>query len=406
MHLQAVLLEPNSDINHRLDFGLRKYLGMDIDYERAFRNMGLWSLDNKICRLQDESGCTYVFLPLPGTALFQTLLIGPYITFEMSSQGVMEIAERLGIPAWRSSQLEEYYKNVTLVQNEMPLTAMLTSFGEVLWGNATDFEVVDLTADLFEISKVMPPESENHSTDDLMLRMKLMETRYGYENELMEMVAQGQVHRAESMVTGLLPKDFDQRVSDTLRNRKNYMIISNTLMRKAAEWGGVHPIHLDSISTEFARRIENMPSTDKAQRLLVDMVRGYSQVVRAHSMKNHSPIVQKAMICIASGLANDLSLSALAGALNVNASYLSTLFRKETGQTVTDYVNAMRMQAGANLLKTTQLQVQSIAQHCGISDVNYFSKRFKKYYGITPKQYRQEMQPLNQKKQSGAKSGN
>ena len=392
IHLQAILLDPNERYEDRLDFGLRKHLGREVDYERAFRSKGLWAKDRTIYRLRDEFGCNYVFLMLPDSGLTRALLIGPYLTFEVSSETLMEIAEQLGIPARRCSHLEEYYKSVPLIRNDAPVTAMITTFGEVLWGSDSGFEVVDLNTELLGVSNVLPAEQENRSTEDLMLRMKLMETRYDYENELMDAVAQGQTHRAEAMVSGLLPKDFDQRISDNLRNKKNYLIICNTLLRKAAERGGVHPLYLDSTSSEYARRIEITPSTETAQKLLVEMVCGYSNLVRTHSINHYSPIVQKAVLCIASGLTNDLSLSVLADTLNINASYLSTLFRKETGQTVTEYVNEIRMQNGANLLKTTQLQVQSIAQHCGISDVNYFSKRFKQYYGITPKQYRQEMQ--------------
>ena len=48
------------------------------------------------------------------------------------------------------------------------------------------------------------------------------------------------------------------------------------------------------------------------------------------------------------------------------------------------------MKSGAHLLQTTRLQVQTVAQHCGISDVNYFTKLFKKAYGVTPRQFREE----------------
>ena len=46
----------------------------------------------------------------------------------------------------------------------------------------------------------------------------------------------------------------------------------------------------------------------------------------------------------------------------------------------------------AKLLATTRLQVQTVALHCGISDVNYFSKIFKRYVKKTPKEYRREIQ--------------
>lgn len=75
----------------------------------------------------------------------------------------------------------------------------------------------------------------------------------------------------------------------------------------------------------------------------------------------------------------DLSLKAQARFLNVNASYLSTLFKKETGMTLTDYVNKKRVENAVFLLNSTSMQIQNIAQYCGIADVNYFTKISKIY---------------------------
>lgn len=390
MHLQAKVVNPGNPQEYYVDFGLRKFLGMEESYAHAYRNAEFWSTKNTIYRLQDEFLCNYIFLMLPDAPDSCALLVGPYVRFEMSKESLMEIAERLHIPAWHFPQIQEYYENVPLLSNEMPLFSLLTAFGEVLWGNAAAFEVVDLNTETAGFSGVLAKVNEDSGAEDIMLRMKLMETRYEYENELMEMVSRGQTHRAEAMLAGFSQKSFEQRLTDTLRNMKNYVIICNTLLRKAAERGGVHPIHLDSISSEFAKRIEAIPNADKGQELIEEMVRSYCRLVRKHTMTQYSPIVQKAVACIESELSNDLGLSSLAAVLNVNASYLSALFRKETGQTVTEYVNEKRMQAGAHLLKSTRLQVQTVAQHCGISDVNYFSKLFKKHYGMTPKQFREE----------------
>lgn len=77
--------------------------------------------------------------------------------------------------------------------------------------------------------------------------------------------------------------------------------------------------------------------------------------------------------------------------LKMNSSYLSTLFKKENGTTLTDYVNQKRVEHAIFLLNSTSLQVQSIAQQCGIPDVNYFSKTFKKIVGKTPMEYRKNI---------------
>ena len=162
----------------------------------------------------------------------------------------------------------------------------------------------------------------------------------------------------------------------------------NTLLRKAAENGGVHPIYIDSISSSYAKRIEELSSTDGTGKFMVEIFRAYSNLVKNHSISKFSPAVQKTIVTVDSDLTADLSLNALSALNNVSAGYLSTLFKNETGQTLTEFVNRRRIKMAKKLLKTTNLQVQTIAQHCGILDVQYFTKLFKKYEGKTPKEYR------------------
>ena len=181
---------------------------------------------------------------------------------------------------------------------------------------------------------------------------------------------------------------FEERNPDALRNIKNYSIIFNTLMRKAAQQGGVHPLYLDEISSEFARRIEAVRRSEEAGRLIPDMLRAYCRLVRKHAAENYSPLVRKAVLIIESDLTRDLSLSAIAAALNISPGYLSGLFHQETGKTLTEFVSEKRLEQGARLLRSGSQQIQTVAQYCGIPDVNYFSKLFKKHYGVTPREYR------------------
>ena len=173
----------------------------------------------------------------------------------------------------------------------------------------------------------------------------------------------------------------------------NYCIILNTLLRKAAEQGGVHPLNLDRISSDFARRIEQVISQDAISPLYADMFHSYCRLVRKSSLKDYSPPVQRAIVLIEADLGGSLNLRTLAHSLNISSGYLSSLFKKETGKTLTDYVIFRRMEQARFLLSRTKLQVQTVAQHCGIQDVQYFSKLFKKETGMTPKEFRQSTTP-------------
>ena len=217
----------------------------------------------------------------------------------------------------------------------------------------------------------------------------MMEERYAYENEMMEAIAHGHLHKAEQMLSSFSALAFESRAADPLRNLKNYCIITNTLFRKAAQNGGVHPVHLDAHSSDFAKRIEMLTSPDQAQPLMSEMFRSYCRLVREHAIRQYSPTVQKVILLIDADITADLSLAALARELSVSAGYLSSLFRRETGETLTAFVNRRRVEIAQRLLRTTRLQIQTIAQHCGIVDVHYFAKIFKKHTGVTPKEYRQ-----------------
>ena len=220
--------------------------------------------------------------------------------------------------------------------------------------------------------------------------LRQIEERYETEERLMNEIAHGHVAQASEILSAFNNDIVEQRTEVPLRNFKNYLIILNTLSRKAVQQGGVHPLYIDRISSTFARKIETVESFEEGQKLVAEITRKYCLLVRNHAMKGYSPLVRKVILAIDSDLMADLSLSAHAEALGVNASYLSALFRRETGQTLSDYVARARAEQAVFLLNTKRMQVQSIAQHCGIQDVNYFTRLFKRVMGKTPTEYRQQ----------------
>ena len=82
----------------------------------------------------------------------------------------------------------------------------------------------------------------------------------------------------------------------------------------------------------------------------------------------------------------DLTLEEVAAEIPVSAAHLSRLFKKETGFGFREYLGLIRLQKAEELLKTSEgLSVAEIAARCGFSDSNYFSTKFKRVYGFSPK---------------------
>ena len=78
----------------------------------------------------------------------------------------------------------------------------------------------------------------------------------------------------------------------------------------------------------------------------------------------------------------------IAEKLMLNASYLSSLFKKETGETISEYTQRFRLERAKALLRTTNLNINEIATRVGYSDARHFSKLFKKVVGARPQDYR------------------
>lgn len=85
-----------------------------------------------------------------------------------------------------------------------------------------------------------------------------------------------------------------------------------------------------------------------------------------------------------------LSLERTCEHAGISVSYLSLLFKKNTGQTFVKYLTSLRMEKARELLLYSGLRIIEIAEQCGYSDVYYFSHSFKKQIGMSPKRYREQ----------------
>lgn len=381
--IQSLVLTEAKYADPHLDMGLRRSLKADAEYAAFFGTRFSAAQHNTIYQLADSFHCHYLFLRFPEED--RLLFIGPYLKEELSQNRLLELAEHTQLTPQQIRRLESFYSGVPVISDYHAVFAMLDAFGEILWGSEEAFTVVDINR---EQSGTLSPLVEQIDPDDTLQNMELLELRYAYENELIQAVSQGLTHKAELMLAGFSQSAFEQRLTDPIRNLKNYGIIMNTLLRKAAEAGGVHPLYLDRTSTDFARRIELTSSAGDTRELMASMFRTYCRLVKTHALKQYSPPIQKVIALIDADPAGDLNLSTLAKTQGLNASYLSALFRRETGETITAHITRKRMQLAMHLLSTTRLQVQTVAQHCGIHDINYFSKLFRKTCGKTPREYR------------------
>lgn len=83
----------------------------------------------------------------------------------------------------------------------------------------------------------------------------------------------------------------------------------------------------------------------------------------------------------------ELHLNMIADALGINLQHMCFLFKKYTNTTIGEYILKTRMDAAKKLLDNSVHNVTEVSLLVGFNDISYFSKCFKKYYGISPKRY-------------------
>ena len=101
-------------------------------------------------------------------------------------------------------------------------------------------------------------------------------------------------------------------------------------------------------------------------------------------------VVSHAEAYIREHFREDISRDDVAAAVYVTSSYLSRVFRTETGMKITDFLTRCRIEEAKRLLRTTDQSVSGIAVESGFESFSYFSTVFKKVVGMTPVQYRKE----------------
>ena len=110
--------------------------------------------------------------------------------------------------------------------------------------------------------------------------------------------------------------------------------------------------------------------------------------IRSRIARKRNPIVQEVEAYVQAAFREDLALKTLADKFNVNSIYLGRLFREETGEYFSDYLNRLRLEEAKRLLRETSLKAAEIAQRTGFRDPNYFYRKFKQSVGLSPTEYR------------------
>lgn len=314
-------------------------------------------------------------------------LCGPFITGRPVLSDLRTLCADLHLSTSFLSALQQYFTTLPLIQDYASMETYLRQLHDSLYQKEGSLQFLSLQTSITD----NPGTHQKHHPE----WSEQIEKRYQKENTMMDAIARSDYETArENLEAGCFSDSF-QRSANLIRNQKNMLIVANTLFRKAAEQGGLHPYWLDAISSDYAIRIENAQTHHELNEISDEMLRTYCSRVLQESAPDFSPVIRKAVNTIRIHLNETISLQNIADACSVNKSYLAARFHKETGMTVMEFINLEKIMRAVSLMNVNAGSTQDIAEACGIQDLNWFNRLFHRYMHMTPGEYRKTVRKNN-----------
>lgn len=365
------------------DMGLRTYFYGDAApfYDRLPEMSWSETGPAKIYMMRDQYHCRYI-LSAAGDAPGQCWLVGPYLTSEPTRQNIVALCKKLGNSEEGNGFVHIYYKMLPKLLDQNMTEALFRSQAALRYP-VRGFEMIP-----WDMGEEAPFPNEPVGAGPVPVQHKHLEQTYTIESQMMECISQGNYQGAITLLSRLQRNGLDAKADSILRDGKNSLLVLNVLCRVAGYRGDVHPDQLDKLARSFILKIEGATNMAELYSLRDTMIRKYCAAARKKNDTRYSPVIQKVVDSVAGSFHTNLTLNGLAHQLHVSPSYLSTLFKKETGQSFTEYLTQQRLAFAKKLLHETDLPINVVAAECGIADNNYFARIFKAQEGMTPAQYR------------------
>ena len=145
----------------------------------------------------------------------------------------------------------------------------------------------------------------------------------------------------------------------------------------------------DMIAESF-EYIRNADTMEELERHLQNVLKTVftADTDKPNAADQYSAEVLQSLSYIQDNYGKKISLASVADHVGLSSGYLCRIFKDETGVSINSYINNLRMTRAGELLADKNSYIKEVAISVGFEDQLYFSRLFKRYYGITPSEYR------------------
>lgn len=342
--------------------------------ERIFQNPG------NVSYYMDENFLCYGLFRVKEEPA--ALLIGPVTQAAVDRSTVSRILRTMGENPSRIGELTEYLTTMPAY----PLRSFLQILCTVNYfinREKLDVGQLVLSGDMPELPEI--PSAARYKEE----RSTTIHNTFELEERMLAAVKYGRVEEIRALFRRPAEGRAGIMASDALRQEKNLLICTATLVTRAAIQGGLDQETAFSLSDIYIQKAELLDDYVALTRLNARMVLDFTQRVEtAKCGTNNTGLIRDARNYIFAHINETITTDALSRVLGLNRTYLCKLFLQETGLTVNHFVTSVKLEEAKRLMDVTSKSIAEIAEYLGYSSQSYFQKVFKKHISMTPGEYR------------------
>ncbi|MBW4080023.1 response regulator [Paenibacillus sp. S150] len=210
--------------------------------------------------------------------------------------------------------------------------------------------------------------------------MELTEKQYG-----MKAMEEAITNNDNYALYATLQAMEDQFLEGELHIRHAVIVYNQVMMYLGRNEGEIYEDYIFTFS-QLERIFKDVTDMLKfLKKILSEKMRTNTFVQRPHG---HNRTFNAIFDYVNEHFREDISIPFLSRQFNLNGNYISQLFKKENGTTLTQYLSNLRIEYACGLLVNTDYSINEISEKAGYTDYFYFSRLFKRMKGLAPSAYR------------------
>ena len=226
---------------------------------------------------------------------------------------------------------------------------------------------------------------------------QLSHVEYDHEYKYYDNITAGNVEEVQKVLTD--PKnitiyespEYGKLSKDFLRNIRYHFVVSTALITRLCVEKGLERELAYTLSDLYIGKMDVAKTAEQIITLHNEMLMDFThKMADLPKQRVYSIQIVKAIDYIRNHRNVRLTVQDIADELKINRSYLSSLFKKETGQSISDFIREEKIKAAANMLKFSEYSYGDIAEYFGFASQSHFIECFRKQTGLSPKEYRKK----------------